>query len=64
MNNSLEFRDGEHFAKRQDSRDLQVCYDAVDVETQFMDGIDSVYDFFRLLQVLTRGIAKQSREVI
>jgi hypothetical protein len=57
MSNSLDFGDGEQFAKGQDRRDLQVCYDAADVETQFMDGIDSVYDLFRFLRVSARGMA-------
>jgi hypothetical protein len=55
MNNVIEVRDEEQFAKSQNSRDLQVCSDAGDVETQLMDTIDSAYDFFRFLHVSTRG---------
>ena len=41
----------ERFAKDQKIRDLQVCSDAGDVGIEFMDAIDSAYDFIRLLQV-------------
>jgi hypothetical protein len=61
MNNVIEFSAEEPFAKGQNSRDLRVCYDAGDVETQFMDTIDSAYDFFRFLHVSTRGIANIER---
>jgi len=61
MNNVIEVREEEPFAKGQDSRDLQVCCDAGDVETQLMDAIDSAYDFFRFLQLSTRGIANNQR---
>ena len=64
MKHVIEVRHQEPFAKRQKSRDLQVCYDAGDVETQFMDAIDSAYDFFRFLKVSTRGDRIQSTEVI
>jgi hypothetical protein len=64
MNNLIEVSCEEPFAKGQNSRDLQVCYDAADVETQFMDAIDSAYDFFRLLQVFNAKDSKQSTEVI
>ena len=57
INNVIKVSDEEQFAKGQKSCDLQVYYDARDVETQFMDAIDSEYDFFRFLRVLTRGIA-------
>jgi hypothetical protein len=57
MYNVIKVSDEEQFAKGQKSRDLQVYYDAWDVETQFMDAIDSEYDFFRFLRVSTRGIA-------
>ena len=63
MNNVIEVSDEEQFAKGQDSRDLQVYYDAWDVETQFMDAIDSANDFFRFLQVSTRGIANNERRL-
>ena len=56
MKNVIEVSDDEPLAKGQNSRDLQVCYDAGDVETQFMDAIDSAYDFFRFLEVSTRRI--------
>jgi len=32
------------------------------VETQFMDAIDSAYDFFRLLKLSTRGIANNQED--
>src|SRR5713226_6003923 len=51
------------FAKGQDSRDLQICHETGDVETQFVDAIDSAYDFFRFLQVSTRGIANIERRL-
>src|ERR1700693_881249 len=63
MNNVIEVRDEEQFAKGQNSRDLQVCSDAGDVETQLMDAIDSAYDFFRFLHVSTRGIANNQRRL-
>jgi len=63
MNNDIEVSGREPFAKRQKSRDLQVCYDAGDVETQFLDAIDSANDFIRLLRLPTRGIANKSWEV-
>ena len=58
MNNVIEVSKEEPFAKGQNSRDLRVCYDARYLETQFMDAIDSAYDFLRFLQVSTRGVAK------
>jgi hypothetical protein len=61
MNNVIEISDEEQFAKGQDARDLQVCYEAGDVEAQFMDAIDSPNDFFRFLQLLTRRIANNQR---
>jgi hypothetical protein len=54
---------GKQFAIGQDSRDLQVCYDAGDVEIQLLDTIDSVYDFLRFLQISTRD-SNQSTEAI
>jgi hypothetical protein len=45
MKNVIKVSDEKQFAKGQSSRDLQVCYDARDVETQFMDAIDSAYSF-------------------
>ena len=57
MNDVIEVSNEEQFAKGQDSRDLQVDYDAWDIETQFMAAIDSEYDFFRFLRVSTHGIA-------
>ena len=57
MHNIIEASAGEQFANYQDSCDLQACYDARDLETQFMDPIDSEYDFFRFLRASTRGIA-------
>jgi len=62
MNNVIEVNDEEQFAKGQNSRDLQVCSDARDVETQIMDAIDSAYDFFRFLHT-TRGIANNQRRL-
>jgi hypothetical protein len=56
MKNVMKVSDEKQFAKGQSSRDLQVCYDAGDVETQFMDAIDSAYDLFRFLKISTRGI--------
>jgi hypothetical protein len=47
MKKGIEVRDEEQFANGQKIRDLQVCSDARDVKTQFMDAIDSPYDFFR-----------------
>ena len=43
-------------------KDLRV-YDAGDVEAQFMDAIDSDFDFFRLLKVSTRGLASNQRRL-
>jgi hypothetical protein len=63
MNNVIEVSDEESFAKGQKSCDLQVRSDAGDVETQFMDAIDSAYGFFRFLQVSTRGIANNERRL-
>jgi hypothetical protein len=57
MYNLIKVSGEEKFAKSQDSRDLQVYYDAWDVETHFMDANDSEHDFFRFLWVSTRGIA-------
>ena len=37
MNNVIEVSDEEQFAKCSKSRDLQVYYDAGDVETQLME---------------------------
>jgi hypothetical protein len=51
MNDVIEVTDKEQLAKRQNSRDLQVGYDAGDVETQFMemsDGADDSFAFFRI----------------
>ena len=42
---------------------MQVCYDAGELETQFMDAIDSAYDFFRFLKVFDSRVSKQSSEV-
>src|SRR4029077_12116932 len=61
MNDLIEVSDEGQFAKCQKSRDLQLHYDAGDVETQSMGAIDSAYDFFRLLQVSTRRIATNQR---
>jgi hypothetical protein len=61
MNNVIEVSDEEQFAKGSKSRDLQVYYDAGDVETQLMEAIDSNYDFFRLLHVSMRRIATNRR---
>jgi hypothetical protein len=64
MNNVIEVAGEEPFAKGQNRRDLQVWYDAGDAETQFIEAIDSAYDFFRFLQVLTRGIADNQQRLI
>jgi hypothetical protein len=64
MTNVIEVSDEEQFAKGQNSRDLQVCSDAGDVEAQFMDAIDSAYDFFRFLHVSTRGTANIERRLL
>jgi hypothetical protein len=64
MNNVTEVNDEEQFAKGQNSRDLQVCSDAGDVEAQFMDAIDSAYDFFRFFHVSTRGTANIERRLL
>ena len=61
MNNVIEVSNEEQFAKCSKSRDLQVCSDAGDVETQLMEAIDSAYDFFRLLHVSMRRIATNRR---
>jgi len=37
MNNVIEVSNEEQFAKGQDGRDLQVCWDVGEVETQFLD---------------------------
>jgi hypothetical protein len=63
MNNGVEVSSREPFAKGQKSRDLQVWYDAGDVEAQFVDAIDSAYDFIRLIRLPIRGIASKSLEV-
>jgi hypothetical protein len=55
MCNVIEVSEEEPFAKGQNSRDVRVCYDARYLETQFMDAIDTAYDFFRFLQASTRG---------
>ena len=57
MHGLIEVSDEEQFAKCSKSRDLQVYYDAGDVETQLMEAIDSAQDFFRLLDVSMRRIA-------
>jgi hypothetical protein len=57
MNNVIEVSNEEQFAQCSKSRDLQICSDAEDVETQLMEAIDSAYDFFRLLHVSMRRIA-------
>jgi hypothetical protein len=64
MSNVIKVSDEEQFAKGQNSRDLRVCYDAGDVETQLMDTIDSVYDFLRLFQIATKRIATDQRKAI
>ncbi len=61
MNNVIQVSDKERFAKGQDARDLQVCYEAGDVGAQFMDAIDSPHDFFRFLRATTRRIANSQR---
>jgi hypothetical protein len=61
MHDLIEVSDEEQFAKCSKSRDLQVYYDAGDVETQLMEAIDSAYDFFRLLDVSMRRIATNQR---
>jgi hypothetical protein len=63
MKQVIELRHQEPFAKSQKGRDLQVCYDAGELETQFMDAIDSAYDFFRFLKVFDSRVSKQSSEV-
>jgi len=60
--NVIEVRDKDQPAKGQNS-DWQVCSDAEDLETQVMGAIDSAYDFFRFLQVSTRGIANNQRRL-
>ncbi len=64
MKHVIEVSDEEQFAKGQNSRNLQVCSDAGDVETQSMEAIDSPYDFFRFLPVATRGIANNQRSYL
>jgi hypothetical protein len=61
MNNGIEVSGREPFAKGQKSRDLQACHDAGDVETQFIDAIDSAHEFIRPLN-FSRD-RKQSSEV-
>jgi hypothetical protein len=58
MNNVIEVSEEEPFAKGHNSRDLRVCYDARNLETQFMDAIDSAYDFLPFIQASTRRVAK------
>jgi hypothetical protein len=55
MNNVIKVSEEEHFAEGQGSCDLQVNYDARDVEAQ--DALDSEYEFFRFLRASTGGIA-------
>jgi len=64
MNNLIQVSDEEQFAKGQDAGDLQVSYEAGDVEAQFIDAIDSAYDFFRFLRATTRKDRKQSSEAV
>ena len=61
MSNVIKVSDEEQFAKGQKSRDLRVCYDAEDVETQLMEANGSAYDFFRLLHVSMKRIATNRR---
>jgi hypothetical protein len=51
MKHGIEVRHQELFVKGEKNRDLQVCYDARDVETQFMetsDGADDSFAFSRI----------------
>ena len=59
MKSVIEVSDEEQFAKGQGSRDLQVCHEATDVEIQSMNAIDSVYDFFRFLELSARRITNK-----
>jgi hypothetical protein len=58
MSNGIEFSGREPFAKAQKNRDLQVCCDAADLETQFMGAIDNAYDFFRFLKLSARDLGR------
>ena len=61
MSNVIKVSDEEQFAKGQKSRDLRVCYDAEDVETQLMEANGSAYDFFRFVEISAREIALNHR---
>jgi hypothetical protein len=63
MNKIVETTDGGQFAKGQNSRDLQICYGVGDIEIQFMDAIDTAYDFFRFLQISARRMAFNQRRL-
>jgi len=44
----------DRFASCPTSRDLRVCLSAGESEIQLIDSIDSVGDFFRFIQIITR----------
>jgi hypothetical protein len=64
MDNFIEHCDEGQFAKGQSGRDLRLCPDARQLETQLMDAIDSVGDFVRFVELSSRAAAINQRRLL
>jgi hypothetical protein len=64
MDNIIEDCDDGQFAKGQSGRDLRLCPDARQLETQLMEAIDNVGDFVRFVEISSRATAINHRRLL
>jgi hypothetical protein len=64
MDNIIEECDDGKFAKGQSGRDLRLCADARQLNTQLMEAIDNVGDFIRFVEISSRAIAINHRRLL
>jgi hypothetical protein len=61
MNEIFEDKHDTNFANGQSRRDLRLCPDARQLETQLMEAIDNVGDLVRYVDISSRAIAINQR---